>query len=250
MAATADDPDAAIPQDHRRGRLLSHATRQQRRPIRRWRCAVIAGAVSRSGAGRGRGRRHRSRCSSCTRPGRMRRSPTVATRAAAHPRQGFEGLGLLLGVHRPGEVPRPGHQSAFSDFLRVKYPGGALTSSSRFRMPLSTSSQAAGRAVPRHARRVLCDVPPPCSAVANSTGVDRDAEPGQHAGLAVALQPDIRHVFVVSGAALRQARTSVARAQLKPFESRLDITYLSGLPTARCSRRGWRHCPSNRPSTT
>jgi len=56
--------------------------------------------------------------------------------------------------------------------------------------------------------------------------------------LATALQPDTRHVFVVSGAGPRERRyENLAKAQLKSLDSRLDVTYLSGLPTRQLEAR-------------
>ena len=47
---------------------------------------------------------------------------------------------------------------------------------------------------------------------------------------ATELQPDLRHVFVVSGAETSNSiNESVARAQFARYEPRLDFTYLSGL---------------------
>ncbi len=49
--------------------------------------------------------------------------------------------------------------------------------------------------------------------------------------LATALQPDTKNVFVVSGVGAN-ALLEAARQQLRPFEPRLAITYLAGLPVA------------------
>ena len=46
------------------------------------------------------------------------------------------------------------------------------------------------------------------------------------------MQPDLRHVFVVSGAETTNSiNEPVAREQFRQFEPRLEITYLTGLPT-------------------
>ena len=50
--------------------------------------------------------------------------------------------------------------------------------------------------------------------------------------LATALQPDVRQVFVISGAeSVNRLYESLARAQFRSLEPRLAFTYLSGLPT-------------------
>ena len=50
--------------------------------------------------------------------------------------------------------------------------------------------------------------------------------------LAAELQPDLRNVFVVTGASSRDnVWLARVRTQFQAFESRLNITYLSGLTT-------------------
>ncbi len=72
----------------------------------------------------------------------------------------------------------------------------------------------------------------PTAHLANSTGVIADLDLAGTLALAVELQPDIRNVFVVSGASgPGREYARLARAQLQPFERRLEITYLSGLAT-------------------
>ncbi len=67
---------------------------------------------------------------------------------------------------------------------------------------------------------------------ANSTGVVTELDLASTLSLAVALQPEIQHVFVVSGAgAPDKTYERLTRTQLQRFEPRLTITYLSGLST-------------------
>ena len=65
--------------------------------------------------------------------------------------------------------------------------------------------------------------------IANSTGLIVNVNFAGTLGLAAALQPDLRHIFVVTAA--RGSHLEEVRAQLRPFESRFAITYLSGLRT-------------------
>lgn len=66
---------------------------------------------------------------------------------------------------------------------------------------------------------------------ANSTGVTAPLNLADTLDFALELQPDTRHVFVVAGAAPNdKAYAIAARAQFKPFESRLAVTYLWDLP--------------------
>ncbi len=126
--------------------------------------------------------------------------------------------------------PDSGYQVAFRDFLRLKYKG------QRFDAVIAIQDTAvefigknrdelfpgtpvvflASRSAPRR--------------LENSTGVIAELNLSGTLALAAALQPDARHVFVVSGAARPdQVYESLARRQLRSFEGRFTITYLSGL---------------------
>ena len=53
---------------------------------------------------------------------------------------------------------------------------------------------------------------------------------GRSIGLALALQPDLKHLYVVSGAgASDRMYESQAREEFRSFQDRVEITYLSGL---------------------
>jgi two-component system cell cycle sensor histidine kinase/response regulator CckA len=132
-----------------------------------------------------------------------------------------------------GRFPDPEYQAALSDFLRVKYRGR--------RIDVIIAIQAAAvEFVNEHGNGLFPGTPVVFLALssltnrrANSTGVIAELDLASTLGLAVALQPDIRHVFVVSGTgAPDKSYEALTRVQLKPFESRLSITYLSGLATS------------------
>ena len=124
---------------------------------------------------------------------------------------------------------------AFRDFLRLKYSGHmfdvviAMDTTSfefieRYRRELFPEAPVvffADRAVNRR---------PP-----NATGVVAPMNLAGTLTLATALQPDIQNVFVVNGAA--RSFENVTKVQFRPFESRMAITYLSGLPTAELEKR-------------
>jgi signal transduction histidine kinase len=64
----------------------------------------------------------------------------------------------------------------------------------------------------------------------NATGVFVPFNFGGSVALAKALQPDLRHLFVVTGASPRdRVYQRWIQSQLQPFERDLDISYLSGL---------------------
>jgi len=72
----------------------------------------------------------------------------------------------------------------------------------------------------------------------DSTGLTAVPNLRESVEFAAALQPDVRNVFVISGAAAADlAFEGLARAQLAPLESRLAINYLSGVPAKRLEER-------------
>src|SRR5918993_5342105 len=74
--------------------------------------------------------------------------------------------------------------------------------------------------------------------IPNSTGVIAETNLAASIALAATLQPTVTRVYVVTGAHERdKVFERRARAQLRSFESRLQITYLSGLPTPELKRR-------------
>jgi signal transduction histidine kinase len=79
---------------------------------------------------------------------------------------------------------------------------------------------------------------PPAHALRNATGVIAPLDVASTMTLATTLQPDARNLFVVSGPGVtNQIYERVARTQLRSFESRLAVTYLSGLRTPDLERR-------------
>jgi signal transduction histidine kinase len=131
-----------------------------------------------------------------------------------------------------GRFPGAGYQATFSEFLRVKYKGR------RFDLVIAIQD-AAVEFVQQHRAGLFPDTPvvflattPPKHRIANSTGAIAEPHLGGTVELALQLDPDLRHVFVVSGAAQADKRyETLARAQLRSFESRLTVTYLTGLAT-------------------
>jgi len=66
---------------------------------------------------------------------------------------------------------------------------------------------------------------------ANVTGVSGKAELKPTLDLAVTLQPDTQRVVIVAGTATSDtAMVQVAREEFRPYEGRLEFTYLLGLP--------------------
>jgi signal transduction histidine kinase len=79
---------------------------------------------------------------------------------------------------------------------------------------------------------VFYDIEPPRMRVPNSTGVVNELHFSRSLDVAVALQPDLKHVYVVSGAGMSdQENEQRAREEFRPFSDQLDFTYFSGLVT-------------------
>jgi len=134
--------------------------------------------------------------------------------------------------------PQVDYQAAFRDFLRRKYEDHtfdlviamgdvALEFVDSTRNVLFTEAPVvffASRPSPRRP--------------ANSTGLTAELNLYGTVVLAAALQPDTRHVFVVSGAEQSNLNyASMARGQFQRFASRFAFTYLSALPTKELEAR-------------
>src|SRR3954468_5448461 len=121
------------------------------------------------------------------------------------------------------------YQTAFRDSLTLKY--------ARYRFDLVV---AVGTVpldfVTRNQDGLFKDVPviyfveqPREFVHPNATGFTVAMSLGPTVSFARALQPELQHVFVVTSS--RSTFERDARAQLRRFESQLEVTYLSGLPS-------------------
>jgi signal transduction histidine kinase len=127
--------------------------------------------------------------------------------------------------------PDPAYRTAFRDFLQLKYKWH------RFDVVIAVQDVAV-EFLANHRNELFPGTPlvflansPVRLRPQNSTGIIAELSLGGTLGLATALQPAVRHAFVVSGATARdKAYEAVARVQLQPFESMMTVTYLSGLP--------------------
>jgi signal transduction histidine kinase len=163
-------------------------------------------------------------------------APISVAGAEALPRLLDEGLQEELALYveyiDQGRFPDAGYQSAFGDFLRVKYKGRRLDLVIAIQAAaiefLSANKEGLFPGTPV----VFLAATPLDRPIENATGVIAEPDLASTIALAERLQPEIRNVFVVSGNAVPDKRyESQARMQLQPFESRLSIAYLSGLET-------------------
>jgi signal transduction histidine kinase len=128
--------------------------------------------------------------------------------------------------------PEPGYQNAFRDFLRVKYRD------QRFDLVIAVQDVASQFAL-EHRSELFGDTPlvlvtttPPSTRAPNATGVVTGLDLASTVDFASQLQPDVRNLFVITGADTRDhVYERAAREQLARFEPRLTVTYLAGLAT-------------------
>jgi len=128
--------------------------------------------------------------------------------------------------------PQPANQNLYVNFLRQKYVGrhlDLLIIVGDVAIEFMNSRRDvlfAGTPV------VTYSVTPPRIRLANSTGLNNPLHFHRSIDLALTLQPDLEHVYVVSGAGESDKRyEQLARAEFRAFEGRVAFTYLSGLVT-------------------
>jgi len=137
-----------------------------------------------------------------------------------------------------GRFPDGAYQDAFGDFLRRKY------GEHRFNLVVAMQ-EVAIEFVSRNRNGLFSSTPvvfftvnPIDASMSKATGVVAPLNLRGTLELALQLQPDVKQVFVISGAAARdKAIEARARAQFVEFAPRLAFTYLSGLPTRQLEQR-------------
>ena len=136
-------------------------------------------------------------------------------RAAANPRRRpRNGPRLLLGIHRVARFPDPSYQIGFGDFLRLKYQG------IRFDLVIAMQDVAV-EFVNRNRDSLFPDTPVVFLANdrrtapvgPNSTGLIHERNFTATLALIEKLQPDVRNVFVVTGAAAPTSRSRMRCAR-------------------------------------
>jgi signal transduction histidine kinase len=126
--------------------------------------------------------------------------------------------------------PRPEYESAYLDFLRLKYAEKRIDLLILIGDVVIDFMRRNRNVLFRGTPAVFYTLTPPGSHFANSTGLINQLHFSGSIDLALALQPDLKRVYVVSGAgALDRRNESQARAEFRPFGGRVEFTYLSGL---------------------
>jgi signal transduction histidine kinase len=133
--------------------------------------------------------------------------------------------------------PDASYKSAFRDFLRLKYKN------KRFDLVIAVQDIALEFARENRAE-LFRDTPivflasSATKRVPNSTGIVANVDLRSTLAFITQLQPDVRHIFVVSGTEVGDKEyDNLAREQFRTFEPHLTITYLSGLPTRDLEQR-------------
>ncbi len=127
---------------------------------------------------------------------------------------------------------QPDYQATFRDFLKRKYQPH------RFDLVIAMGDLPL-EFVTRNRDTLYSESPvvfysngPVPGRLNNATGIVVRLNFAGTLSLATQLQPDVRQVFVVTGAGMGdQAYEDAARLQFRSFEPQLSFTYLSGLPT-------------------
>ena len=138
----------------------------------------------------------------------------------------------------PARIAGPQQERAFRDLLFTKYRYR------RFDLVIAMQD-VAWDFVRKYRSRLFPDTPvvftsrnTNVSRPANTTGVISELNLRPTLDMALKLQPEVRRVFVVTGASSRDKQyENLARLQLRTFQSRVSITYLAGLPRAELERR-------------
>jgi len=127
--------------------------------------------------------------------------------------------------------PRPDYESAYLDFLRLKYADKRIDLLILIGDVVIDFMRRNRNVLFPGTPAVFYTLNPPGSHFANSTGLTNPLHLSGSLDLVLALQPDLKRVYVVSGAgALDRRNESQARAEFRPFEGRVEFTYFSGLP--------------------
>src|SRR5688572_21557746 len=126
--------------------------------------------------------------------------------------------------------PRPEYERAFLDVLRLKYAEKRIDLLILIGDVVHDFMRRNRDVVFRGTPAVFYTLIAPGSHFANSTGLINPLHYSGSLDLALALQPDLKRVYVVSGAgAVDRKNESLARAEFLPFEGRVEFTYFSGL---------------------
>jgi signal transduction histidine kinase len=134
--------------------------------------------------------------------------------------------------------PDEHYRQAFREFLRSKYKGQQFDVIIAMQNVVLDFVGSTRDELFPNTPVVYFASPPLAHAIPNSVGVTSPLDFGDTLALAVELQPDVERCFVVSGASPGDKEyENLARSQFESIESRIAVTYLSGLPTRELETR-------------
>jgi signal transduction histidine kinase len=132
---------------------------------------------------------------------------------------------------------QPDYQAAFATYLRARYAGYHFdviiaTTTATLNLVRQTLDDVFGNVPVVFGAGVGIARPPHATGVVSRVSLDDTLE------LALTLQPDTRHVFIVSGSSeIDRSYAALARTQLGRFDGRVSLTELAGLPMTELEQR-------------
>ena len=149
-----------------------------------------------------------------------------------------EGVDYYAEHFELARFPDPGFAPAFATYLRTKYQGRTFD-------VIVTVQRAAGQFMAKYRDElfpgtpmVFMDTPPATDRPPNATGIIVSVDLKSTIDLAAALQPDLRTVYVVTGAAAAdRIYENILRRQLAAKPPAQEVVFLKGLSRADLERR-------------
>ena len=130
------------------------------------------------------------------------------------------------------------YRSAVTDFLKQKYSGQHFDLVIAMHQMVLEFLDTTRGTLFGDTPVVFFTETPTVQRLANATGLIAENDFAPTLALALTLQPEVKQVYVVTGTDYAdQLAEGRARLQLRQFDSRVTITYLSGLPTAALKTR-------------
>ena len=152
--------------------------------------------------------------------------------------QGLANLDYYSEYIDDARFPDPAYQEAFKNFLLLKYKNV------RFDAVIAVQDAALDLVTGIRDQLfpggpiVFFTSGPVSHRIENATGLVAGQTFTDTLAFVADLQPEVRRIFVVSGAAPADLEyEQLARQQFRPFESRYEMTYLAGLPSAELESR-------------
>jgi len=134
--------------------------------------------------------------------------------------------------------PDAAYQAAFKDFLLLKYKNVRFDAVIAIQDAALELVNSVRNELFRDSPIVFFATSPVTARVENATGLVTAFDFRDTLALIADLQPEVRELFVVTGATPSDEEyESIARSQLRPFETRFAIKYLNGLPTSALESR-------------